>query len=189
MIEVILAAVLSVGATEQADSPSGEATAPNSSCSVDKEAMLRLSPSDFDQGPHGWRALAAKPDCHLATADLIAEYRHKHWRTSELFELHISYWHEGQMRASADQRELAVKLLLAGVSPQSIGFSDYALATVAFLQNDLEALRTARARLAAAPKPAEFTGKWPPNLDVVDGLLACFGKPYLEAYSASCRPG
>jgi hypothetical protein len=28
---------------------------------------------------------------------------------------------------------------------------------------------------------------WPPNLDVVDGLSACFNLPYAEAYGAACR--
>ena len=28
---------------------------------------------------------------------------------------------------------------------------------------------------------------WPPNLDVLDGLRRCFGKPYLEAYGTVCR--
>src|SRR5688572_29758065 len=116
MIEVILAAALSVGAAEQAGTaPSAEQAIPDNDCSVDTEAMLALSPHDFDQGPQGWRTLAEKPDCHAATADLIAEYRQKHWRTFELYELHISYWHEGQARAFADQREPAIRLLLAGV--------------------------------------------------------------------------
>ena len=191
MIAVILAAAL--GGSTQAPTegpPAPPQTVLENDCSVDTEAMLDMSPEDFDQSPQGWRSLQAKGDCFAETADLIAGYRERHWRTLQLYELHISYWHEGQVRALASQTELAIKLLLAGVSPQSTyGFSEYALATVAFLQNDLEALKSARARLAATPRPVEFAGaKWPPNLDVVDGLIACFGRPYREAYSATCRP-
>jgi hypothetical protein len=29
--------------------------------------------------------------------------------------------------------------------------------------------------------------KWPMNLDVLDGLIACFDRPYSEAYDAKCR--
>ncbi len=27
---------------------------------------------------------------------------------------------------------------------------------------------------------------WPPNLNVVDGLIACFGKSYEQAYGRPC---
>jgi hypothetical protein len=75
----------------------------------------------------------------------------------------------------------------------------YEQATVAFLRGDKPALLKARADLAATPEPAWWgkvaagfkrrTGHditWPTNLNVVDGLVACFGKPYAVAYD--CRP-
>ena len=74
------------------------------------------------------------------------------------------------------------------------------MGTVAFLNGDRAGLEAARARLAATPEPdnwAEVTAsfrekynvqiKWPMNLDVLDGLIACFGKSYDEAYG-DCRP-
>ncbi|MGN6366365.1 hypothetical protein [Asticcacaulis taihuensis] len=66
-----------------------------------------------------------------------------------------------------------------------------------FLNNDKPALLAARAQLLAEPKPegwdeavAELkasgeTIQWPLNLEVVDGLILCFDKPYAEAYG--CR--
>src|SRR3546814_17902844 len=33
--------------------------------------------------------------------------------------------------------------------------------------------------------PARF--RWPPNIEVVDALVACFNKPYKEAYGPTCR--
>ena len=74
-------------------------------------------------------------------------------------------------------------------------------ATIAFLKRDKAQLLENRAKLAALPKPeghdarvAAFEKKygqpgpsWPPNLDAVDGLIACFDKPYAEAYSFACR--
>jgi hypothetical protein len=29
--------------------------------------------------------------------------------------------------------------------------------------------------------------RWPPNIDVVEGLQHCFDKPYAEAYRDECR--
>ncbi len=190
MITILIAAALGGSAVE----PTAiSRTGPEPSideCKFDAEAMLRLSPYEFDQGPAGWRSLEPKYSCYIEMANLIATHREKHWGSLPPEWLHASYWHEGQARALAGQTDAAVKLLLAGVDPHSIwGFSDYALATVAFLQNDLQGLKSARARLAGLPRPTEFDGaKWPPNLEVVDGLLTCFGKPYSEAYSSECIP-
>ncbi|MEM1246425.1 MAG: hypothetical protein AAGK22_08635 [Acidobacteriota bacterium] len=41
--------------------------------------------------------------------------------------------------------------------------------------------------VAAVLEQHGFEMQWPPNLDVVDGLLRCFDRPYAEAYGASCR--
>lgn len=174
-------------------------------CSVDLDAITKLSPFEFDQLPKGWRSLA-RPNCNAAAADLIAAYRVVNWSRLDASQVAISYWHEGQSRAMAGQTEAAIPLLLAGVNPglgaageqkllpYSSAFSQYALATVAFLQNDLPGLKAARARLGAVPQPGDFAklnansprpAMWPMNLDVVDRLIACFGKPYAEAYG--CR--
>ncbi len=180
-------------------------------CTVDVAAMLQLSPYDFDQTDKGFRSLSSKPGCDVATANLIATYRRSNWGKLDRNAVQISYWHEGQSRAFAGQTELAIPLLLAGVNPGVAGLSaqfdrdnasigmanaEYGLATVAFLQGDLAGLKTARARLAAVPRPSMWTTamrnsaapgrpsmNWPPNLNIVDELIRCFGKPYKEAYS------
>jgi hypothetical protein len=114
------------------------------------------------------------------------------------------------MRAIAGQIERAVPLLLDSkhdAATDLAGWNDYVDATVAFLRRDQEALLAARDRLAATPYPSGMPPlvdgvmevpsgpgqspmriRWPPNIDVVDGLVACFGQSYGEAYSASCRP-
>lgn len=186
----------------------GSALAPNSSaatssvCVVDAATILQLTPDEFDQSSTtGWRPISAKPGCREAAADLIEEYRRSNWNKLLPHELHINYWHEGQLRAFEGQTDRAIPLLLAGINPDSIdGFPHYAMATVAFLQEDLVALRAARGRLAALPEPTWFIeakdkgqirhdARWPPNLDVVDGLIMCFGNSYSVAYSdSSCRP-
>ena len=173
-------------------------------CAYDREAMLALSPEAFDQDLEGgWRLLGAKPECREVAADLIAAYRTEHRATMKAGDLHTSYWHEGQLRASLNQPTRAVRLLMAGVNPdvQTDGFQDYALGTVAFLNRDMPSLMAARARLAATPEPDHWAEaveqfrsrfglemKWPLNLEVLDGLIACFGKPYSEAYGQDCRP-
>jgi hypothetical protein len=168
-----------------------------SGCEVDTSAMLRLTPDKFDQDlKGGWRTIAHRPGCELAAADLIAAYRTAHWGSLKTGDLHTSYWHEGQARARAGRYADAVPLLMAGVDPEGgDGFDDYALGTIAFLHRDLPALEAARARLAALPEPPGFeeafakykaktnrTLRWPMNLDVLDGLIACFDKPYRDAY-------
>lgn len=176
-------------------------------CAHDREAMLALDEDAFDQDiGGGWRALAAMPGCEPAAADLIAAYRQLHPQAAG-----IVAWHEGQLRASAGQTTQAIPLLEAARKPVEqdlAGWNHYVDATVAFLRRDRAALQAARERLQAVPWTAaegmadpvdgviEVTlgngqtmrMRWPPNIDVVDGFLACFDRPYDEAYGADCRP-
>jgi hypothetical protein len=177
-------------------------------CAVDATAMLKLSPEDFDQTQKGWRSIGDKPECNLAAADLIGSYRIANWSKLTPSQVQLSYWHEGQARAMGGQTDKAIPFLLAGVnptadtelSPFALAFSEYAIATVAFLQKDLATLKTARARLAAIPEPSKFKEfkqnsppelrehvKWPMNLGKVDGLILCFDEPYAEAYGCDSK--
>ena len=178
-------------------------------CAYDKDAMLALDEPAFDQdigGEGGWRSVANIDGCQVAAADLIAEYRAQHPDGSN-----ILAWHEGQMRAMAGQTERAIPLLDDARKSDAEdlgGWNPYVDATVAFLRNDKPALLDARTRLAAVGYPADMGPppvdgyielptqpgqppmrvRWPPNIDVVDGLVACFGKTYSEAYgSEECR--
>src|SRR5437016_917782 len=88
---------------------------PPEGCAVDTEAALKFAPARFDQDPKGgWRPLGARPNCTAAAADLIAAYRKARWATLTPSELHLNYWHEGQLRANAGQNDRAVPLLMAG---------------------------------------------------------------------------
>src|ERR1700741_2870649 len=79
-------------------------------CKYDEEALLALDENAFDQdwdgAGGGWRAIASTPGCELAAADLLAAYQAKHPHSNS-----ILAWHEGQMRASANQYERAIPLL------------------------------------------------------------------------------
>ena len=181
-------------------------------CYYNKEALLALDEHAFDQDLSGqgggWRAIASIPGCELAAADLLAAYQAKHPGSNS-----ILAWHEGQMRASAGQYERAIPLLESARKPtdqDNAGWNYYVDASVAFLRRDKPALLAAHKLLSAVPYPEnvgmpplkdgfiEFTTqpgqpslkmRWPPNVDVVAGLIACFDKSYAEAYGApSCRP-
>lgn len=168
-------------------------------CSVDRAKYLAMSFEAFDQDlSGGWRALE-RQGCTAEATDLLAVYRREHRPLTDR-ERSILSWHEGQLRAMAGDRRRAIPLMMGGVQDDGgeIDFADYALGTIAFLQRDYPALRAARERLAAFPRPNGFKdtatvmheGKpltvkvaWPPNLDVLDRLIRCYDKPYREAYS------
>src|SRR4051812_3171712 len=82
------------------------ATSPIDPCAYDRDRLLALEPSAFDQDlGGGWRKLADDPRCLLAAADLIRDYRNAHAHSST-----ILFWHEGQLRAEAGQIETAIAL-------------------------------------------------------------------------------
>ena len=174
-------------------------------CSFDRVAMLALDEQSFDQdvgnGGGGWRRIASKQECELAAADLIGEYRKVHGNNSPLL-----FWHEAQLRAFSGQNPQAIALFKKSYKPeeQDFGWNAYADATIAFLQDDSQKLDKALARLKSTPAPpgetlqggqlemrqpdgTKFKMPWPLNVDVVQGLQRCMGKPYRDAYSSSCR--
>lgn len=177
-----------------------EPTPVSEPCAHDRVALLALAPAAFDQDLEGgWRPLGEKPECAAVAADLLAAYSKARWGELTQSELHTNYWHEGQLRAGLGQTSAATRLMMAGVNPEMSrsGFSDYALGTIAFLHQDRPGLLAARERLAATPKPADFDRaaalfkatygfdlEWPVNLKVLDGFIACFDRPYNEAYGS-----
>lgn len=174
-------------------------TASPPDCGVDRSALLALDQDAFDQDPKGgWRAVASQPGCKLVAADLLRDYRIAHPQTERPT---ILYWHEGQLRAMAGDAHSAVPLFeRARMETDAFGWNAYVDATIAFLQGDRARLEAARESLAAIPLPPNWEklvadqaklGRriaWPPNLEVVDGLIACFGRSYEEAYGSRCRP-
>lgn len=184
--------------------------AADDACDHDREALLALDETAFDQdlsnGGGGWRSLANMPGCQTVAADLIAAYRAKHGSTNSTL-----LWHEGQLRAMAGDAEGAIPLLSAARRDDAAdkrGWNAYVDATVAFLRQDKDQLLQAKDRLAAVPYVAEpgspplkdgyfevptspgqppFRMRWPPNIEVVEGFVACFGEPYAKAYGMECR--
>ncbi|WP_369939076.1 hypothetical protein [Xanthomonas medicagonis] len=178
-------------------------------CDVDRTRLLALDQHQFDQevsdGGGGWRAVAARPGCETAAADLIRDYRQAHPDDPGLL-----YWHEGQLRAFAGDYPAAMALMQASKKPAAqdpAGWNPYVDATIAFLAHDGKGLAAAKKALDAVPPAPDLpplhdgfvelpmqNGQmlkmhWPPNADVVDGLVRCMEKSYAVAYSQGCRAG
>jgi hypothetical protein len=170
------------------------ALAAGATCQVDRQAAMRLDEQQFDQDIHGgWRALDDR-GCKAEAADLIRAYRLANNRRNDGTLL----WHEGQVRAGIGQISEAVGLFIRTKKPAAAdvdGWNYYVDGTVAFLHDDRRGLLRAREALAALPPPKtpetlSIDGKvvqlpWPPNLNVLDGLLKCFGQPYEQAYACA----
>lgn len=181
--------------------------APSKNCAYDHAGMLALDENRFDQNMSGgWRTLASTPGCALVAADLLHDYREAHHKDSGLL-----YWHEAQVRAFAGQYKEAIALMKHAYMPAAAdkaGWNAYVDATIAFLRKDSAALEQAKTRLAAVPPPPKGADmppivngymevkfadgttrkmRWPPNIDVVEGLQHCFDLPYVEAYKDACR--
>ena len=170
-------------------------------CSVaNRDAVLALPLQVFDGDPDaGWRPLADRPGCSLETADLIADYRRQQPKAAGDRPL---IWREAQLRALGGQRDPASALMRTTYKPAHAdvgGWNAYVDATIAFLDDDLPALKQARARLAALPPPPGRMVRmvrngmvqveaeqvpWPPRLPVVDALVRCMYQPYALAYAA-----
>jgi hypothetical protein len=160
-------------------------------------SILSLGIDAFDQDMDGgWRKIASQPGCEKTAADAIKLYREATQR-----QLGTLFWHEAQLRATYGDSAVAIILMQKARKPGDdiFGWNAYVDATISFLEGDRQGLLAARARLAQTPEPAKRNcvdtkgqkiscGAWPANLDVVDGLIACFGKPYAEAYGSECRP-
>ncbi|WP_211115134.1 hypothetical protein [Nitrospirillum amazonense] len=129
-----------------------------------------------------------------AAADLLRDYRAVHPQEPA----RILYWHEGQLRAMAGDTAGALPLLDQSRdmrdTSRAQAWNAYVDATLAFLRRDLSTLLAARDRLSHVPPPPPESGatmtpsSWPMNMSVVDGLAACFAKPYADAYACSA-PG
>lgn len=172
----------------------------------ERERLLNLDEKAFDQDTSGggWRAIASKTGCEIAAADLIRDYRERHGLKKT-----IIFWHEGQMRAVGNDYTAAIRLFEKSRKPKDqnvAGWNEYVDASIAFLEKDKLALLQARKALSEVEVSPGFDVKdgvfeipnssgepvkmrWPPNIDVVDGLIKCFEKSYRDAYgNAACTP-
>jgi hypothetical protein len=177
--------------------PSSPGRQMGQTCPYDKSAALGLDEEKFDSDPnYGWRTLSERKDCTNAAADLIDLYRN----TKTVDQIHLSYWHEGQLRAELAQTEKALYLfekakLQNNTKPPLIeifAWNLYVSATIAFVRGDGRELNKYRDMMLKLPAQQGPDGNdilpekaW--NVDVVEGLRNCLGQPYKVAYSLKCR--
>lgn len=169
-------------------------------CIYDRGEMLSKSYKAFDETlGGGWREAGDKDGCEATAADLIKDYR----ETIVERQLKALKHHEAQLAAAAGQSDRAIDLIKAvaemETTPEMIHYRE---AELAFLQRDRAALRVARIKLADVPSPEGFAAGvarfkasypdvpppvWPPNLNVVDRFLNCYGYSYREAYNGCAK--
>ncbi len=179
-------------------------------CGIDApelERLINLQQSGFDQDfDGGWRPYGSTDGCAYATGELILTYLtySPHVETDGVGMLR---WHAGQMFASAGAYDRAILLFVAAKNDEPSAWNAYADATIAFLRGDREAIEAARdALLEFAPSPEEQAANQrfldenpnirmpdgfvtdPPNLPVVDRLIACWGEDYWTAYTGCEGP-
>lgn len=176
-------AALSVAATATDSSAADSADAVDCSALYEKHLKtdLGLSYKEFDQTMgQGFRVLAAA-GCSAEAADLIEAYIQKNEATEGSLR-----WHVAQLRASAGDYEAAIESARQSLSEKEnldenpFRWNDYVLATIAFMEGDLEKLKLHRDRVAEG-KEAHFGNEM--NLKLLDAMVKHFGKPYDYATS------
>lgn len=158
--------------------------------------MLSMSFESFDQGPDGWRSLDSSLACSAYADDVLAAYRARHGQSLTPANRSLLIWHEAQTKATQGATSDAINLMKRAAFPGEPEWQQlYREGSIAFLEDDLTRLQVARdtlERLPAIPQLTMSDGTRvtsPPNLDVLDGLISCFGKPYSVAYTCRSPPG
>lgn len=157
-------------------------------CAISKyeeERLLAMNYTQFDQSHDGWRVYA-KNGCYHEMGHLIDKYYGRHINSLQDWQITSVIWHAGQMYAFNNEYDTARSRFIQSVSQNEpantlILWNDYVRATVAFIDNDLTALKYYREKIANGPV---FNGK-KANLDVVDNLILFFGQPYSVAYASN----
>jgi len=167
---------------------------PSSPCHYDRARLLALDQNAFDQDmTGGWRKLE-EDGCEAEAADLVRD-----WRVAHNARDSILFWHEGQLRADLGQTEKAIALFRQSYKSvkqdHGMGWNFYVDGTIAFLRRDHAAFDAAKTKLAALPRPPNFTFegpdgkpvsvKWPLNMNVLEGLNRCWDKSYKIAYACA----
>jgi hypothetical protein len=146
-----------------------------------KKTALTEDYAKFDQtAGEGWRRLGESKSCFPEAAELIAFYLANKPDLRPSQRVNLSF-HAGQLYAFAGDDDEAVTRFRAAVvnpsAPPEFKWSEYVLATIAFLQEDYEALIKNRDAIAAAAGYSPNQS----NLRIVDLLLANFGHSYKDA--------
>ncbi|RMD88350.1 MAG: hypothetical protein D6807_06000 [Alphaproteobacteria bacterium] len=197
---LLIVAMMAVGTARAQALGAGECRIPE----AERERLLALDIEAFDRtASGGWRPWF-EAGCLADTAALIEAYMAAHPdHAGNDRELHF---HAAQVHAFRGDYAAARAHLRHASYPEDRrdpsrpdAWNVYMRATDAFLARDRDALAGIYRQMGgedegeAAAEPHSLFGPPPrrrkrmPYLDVVRGLLACFDRPYGEAYDAACR--
>lgn len=160
-------------------------------CANGLEEAKQAAPSEsfdrFDQTPkRGWRLLAEQQQCFEEAGELIDSYLSSRADLNATQRVSLSF-HAGQVYAMAGRNDEALaRFRRAVVNPSAspkFKWSEYVLATMAFLEHDGEAI----VKYHDAIQDAGDLESNRLNLRVVERLMANFDKSYREALSSDSR--
>lgn len=173
------------------------ATGPYPYCSAPGPSVLSLSYEAFDEPGSGWRRWG-EGGCEGTAAKLLSDYRRSNASRLSSWQVSSLVWHEAQVRAAVGETAQALPLFREAMTESDDEATRlYALATIAFLERDREALVQAQGQLAAIPEPPDFARAadayvaryqlprpvWPTNMDIVNDFVRCFDASYKIAYA------
>lgn len=151
------------------------------SCDAKYQAVapvaIKMPYREFDQSPEGFRKLG---NCWAEASVLLKRYVAK-----QEYETRNVRWHLAQTLALNGDTAGAIESALLSLNPPEVekkstfSWNTYAQATIAFLRNDRAAFDSQyEVHRAAAEKYPENKM----NLDILNELAKCFGKPYKQSY-------
>jgi hypothetical protein len=159
--------------------------AENANCASElaqaKQVAAKQDYATFDQtAGGGWRLLAEKDTCLAEAGELIDFYLARRPDLQRSQRVNLSF-HAGQVYALAGKNDDAVKRFRRAVVnpsvPLEFKWSEYVLATIAFLEHDADSLVKNRDIIADAVSYSSNGS----NLQVVDLLIKNFGRSYKDA--------
>jgi len=185
------AAALAAAAFAAAPAFAEDCTIPDS----ERDALLGQDFHTFDQSPEGWRQYA-RSGCNLLAGKLIERYLAESGPPAN--RRHLLHFHAGQTFAGAGRTERALGHFRQSFKEENdeiVDWNSYVRATIAFLERDRDTVEAMREKLREQPVltreahpglPEHWIGKRA-NIGVVEGFLACWNKPYQDAYASDCR--
>lgn len=147
-----------------------------------EKEYLELNFEQFDQNMDGGWRLHAKSGRYDQAAKLIEAYLDGRGDVTP-GNKQMLHFHAGQMWAMGDQAEKAIGHFKKSTKSSKNDFmhwNDYVEGTIAFLEKDIDKLRSARDRVSKAEVPVSFNK----NLVVLDMLLKAPKTSYREIFEA-----
>ena len=158
------------------------------------ETIVSLPFKEFDQtAGSGWRPFYEE-GCYSVASKLLIRYLTEHPEIAQ--QQFILPFHAGQLLAMAGDYEKALPFLEGGytdIEMEYVNWNAFVDAHIAFITRDKKLLMESRDKISKQPGMPNEQGvpEWAigkkMNLDVVDGFINCFNKPFAEAYENDCR--